>query len=59
MMKAIKKRFLTMFIALAVVLPSIAPAEKSDLSNTPGICTINAQNTSKVPLEDDPDIPKP
>lgn len=59
MMKAIKKQLLAMSIALAVVLPSITPAEKTDLSNTSGICAINAQNTSQVPLEDEPDIPQP
>jgi len=58
-MKAIKKQLLAMSIALAVVLLSITPAEKTDLSNIPGICAINAQNTSQVPLEDKPDIPKP
>lgn len=55
MMKAIKKRFLTMSIALAVVLPCITLEDKPNFPSTPEICTMCNSDTS--PFDDSLDTP--
>lgn len=55
MMKAIKKRLLAMSIAVAVVLPSITPADKPNFPSTQEICTMS--NSKTPPFDDSLDTP--